>query len=813
MVNKIHILKKKLNIDNHIITKWFENKGWNYYLHQLRTCESIQKGRNITLISPTGSGKTLAGFLPSFFDLSNKKTKTKKLHTIYISPLKSLTEDIEKNLFTPNKELNLGIDIQSRTGDTPSPKKRDQIYNPPSILATTIESFALLLSDRNFKSLFSNLKILIIDEAHSIANTKRGELLSLNITRLDTLNKTFKKILLSATVSNENKVASYFNAEGDIVNSNLIKDLSIKIINVKKRIPWSGHMAEYAIDEIYTKICKEKSIIFVNTRAQSELLFQNLWKINEKNLKIAVHHGSLEKNLRKKVEDQMRDGKLDCVVATSSLEMGLDWKNVSLIIQVGSPKGVTRLIQRIGRSNHYMGGTSKAILVPTNRLEFVECLAAIEAIEDNDLDPICDKVGSLDVLAQHITGVSCSCSIDPNNLYEQILKSHPYKNLKKKDFIKIFNFVVDGGYSLKKYKQFAKLKKNSEGNFEIASDKFITQYKMNVGTIVESEMVEIKLNNKTLGKIEEWFVERLLHGDTFFFGGKILMLENFKNNVVKVKLSKSKKPKIPSYAGGRMPLSTKLSERVLRILNNTKKWQLLPKDVQNWLELQRQKSLIPSTKFLLVESFPKLDFERKEYYYIFYTFEGKNVNDTLGFAISKCLENNRYKPLGFVTTDYALAIWVNKKVNNLTEIFNFKNIKVNIHHWLENSSLFKRNFKKVAIISGLIDKGYPGQKRKLSLNSELIFEVLIKYEKNHILLKATKQESKKELVELDRLNNFQKRIKSKIVFKELKNTSPLSVPLIIEINKEYINKNIIDEYYLEKLENKVLHDAQVNDAY
>ena len=772
----------------------------------MKTIESIKNGKNVTLISPTGSGKTLAGFLPTFFELSNNK-KPQSIHTLYISPLKSLTKDIEKNLIKPNEELNLGINIQSRTGDTSFSKKQEQIHNPPNILATTIESFAILLSNKNYKLIFDNLKILIIDEVHSIANTKRGELLSLNITRLETFNKRFQKILLSATVANEKKISLYFNAVGDIVSSNLNKNLSINIINVKKRIPWSGHMAEYAIDEIYSKIRNEKTIIFVNTRAQSELLFQNLWKINESNLKIAVHHGSLEKTLRKKVENEMRDGLLDCVVATSSLELGLDWTNISLIIQVGSPKGITRLIQRVGRSNHYLNGKSKAILVPTNRLEFVECYAAIEAIKDNDLDTISDKEGSLDVLAQHITGVACSCPINPNILYKQILKSQPYKNLSKKDFIEVFNFVIDGGYSLKKYKQFSKLKKNSDGNYEIMSEKFINQYKMNVGTIVESEMIDIKLNNKTLGKIEEWFVERLIPGDTFFFGGKVLMLDYFKNNFVKVKISVSKKPKIPSYAGGRMPLSTKLSERVLQILNNTNKWKFFPKDVKNWLDLQRKKSLIPSYDFLLVESFPKLDIDRREHYYIFYTFEGKNVNDTLGFAISKCLENDNYKPLGFVTTDYALAIWVDRKVDNLTKTFNFDNIKLNVNNWLEKSSLFKRNFKKVAIISGLIDKGYPGQKRKISFNSELIFEVLIKYEKNHILLKATKQESMKELVELDRLNNFQKRIKSKMKFKELKNISPLSVPLVIEINKEFINKNVIDEYYLEKFEQKILQNA------
>ena len=333
---------------------------------------------------------------------------------------------------------------------------------------------------------------------------------------------------------------------------------------------------------------------------------------------------------------------------------------------------------------------------------------------------------------------------------------------------------------------------------------------MNVGTIIESQMMTVRLKNKILGKIEEWFIQKLQKGDTFLFGGEILSVENLKFDTVNVKRVKSKIPKIPSYAGGKMPLSTKLAGRVVEILNDTTKWHKLPTDVKKWLFFQRKFSIIPAKGSLLIESFPRIKGDLNEYYYVFYTFEGRNVNETLGFVLSKCIEKKGYKPLGFVTTDYALAIWVDRKINFLKKILTETYIKKNLNEWLKNSSLFRRNFRKVAIISGLLDRGFPNsRKQDLSFNSDIIFEVLMKYEKHHILIEATQEESKKELVEIDRLNSYLNKVKKKIVYKELQKTSPLSIPLIIVFNKEFINKKIIDEYYLDKLEKQILDDAGV----
>lgn len=797
--------------NNSIISNWLKKKNWSLYKHQLEVLNKSSNGQNVLLISPTGTGKTLAGFLPSLVDYTLEKIRSQKVHTLYISPLKSLAYDVERNLLKPIKTMGLGLNVQSRTGDTSYKKKKNQLTKPPQILATTIESFALLMSEKDFAKYFEDLKYIIIDEVHSLTNTKRGELLALNIGRLKSFNKDVKLTLLSATVAEPESTFRYFCPDGAVVvKAKVKKILNLKILNISKRLPLSGHMVEHSTKEIYKIISKKKCIIFVNTRAQAELLYQNLWKLNFSNIKIALHHGSLERNLRINVEHKMSCGEIDCIVATSSLDMGLDWSNVEMVIQVGAPKGVTRLIQRIGRSNHTSDGVSQAILVPTNMFEFIECSAALDAIKREDLEISHERVGSIDVLAQHVMGIACSSEFDVNKLYNNIRKVWPYRHLQKEKFLRVIEFLKNGGYSLKKYQQFSKLKEFLPGKYTISSDKFIKQYKLNVGTIIESQMLHVKLNNKKLGSIEDWFVQKLSPGDSFLFGGKVLQFISIDLNIVRVKISSSKNPKIPSYAGGRMPLSTQLSERVKKILNNEYEWRLFPQEIIDWLNLQKEKSVIPPTKGLLIECFPR-KFKNKsiEIYYIFYTFEGKNANQTLGFVISKIFESLGIKALGFVCTDYALAIWVNKKVKSIKQIFEYEKFIKNIYDWLDDSSLFKRNFRRVAIISGLMDRGYPNQTKRLNqvlINSDLIYGVLKKYEKDHILFEATVEESKRDLIDLERIEKYIKNIKNNIIINYLSRPSPLSVPLILEINHEVLNKRIRDDYYLKKLETDLLSE-------
>ena len=402
------------------IDNWLKKNNWAIYNHQIETLKLSENGYDVLLVAPTGGGKTLAGFLPSLNDLINNKPKKNNLHTLYISPLKALTIDVHRNLTSPIEDQGLDIRVETRTGDTSAYKKNRQKVLPPHMLMTTPESLALLLSNKESKDYFKNLKYLVIDEIHTLVNTKRGDLLSLNLSRINSISPDCKRIGLSATVKNKNAVLKFLTSKKKAKTLN-VEETSvpkIDILETNNRVPWSGHMASYAIRDIYQKIKKSSlTIVFVNTRAQAELVFNKLWQENDNNLRIAIHHGSLEKEIRRKVESLMSLGKIDCVVATSSLDLGIDWGDVDLVIQIGSPKGISRFLQRIGRSNHRFDEPSNALLVPSNRFEYLECLSAINSIQNKLLDETKEKKGSLDVLAQHILGVACSEPFHVDELY------------------------------------------------------------------------------------------------------------------------------------------------------------------------------------------------------------------------------------------------------------------------------------------------------------------------------------------------------------------------------------------------------------
>ncbi|MFK7840391.1 MAG: ligase-associated DNA damage response DEXH box helicase [Bdellovibrionales bacterium] len=800
-------------LQSHPLTGWLTDKGWFYHDHQLETFDKTQAGKDVLLFAPTGAGKTLSGFLPSIVDLTAKEYPEHQLHTLYISPLKALAVDVHRNLMQPIKETGMEISVETRTGDTPASKRQRQKTKPPQMLMTTPESLALLLSYEEAPQYFANLRYIIIDELHALMHSKRGDLMSLNLARLGSLAPKAQRIGLSATVSDPKNAKDYLcrARKGVIVKVQHDVKPEIEILLGSERMPWSGHMAHYAIPDVYKRIVKAKmSVVFVNTRAQAELMFQNLWACNDDNLRIAVHHGSLEKELRRKVEDQMSLGKLDCVVATASLDLGLDWANVDLVVQVGAPKGVSRLLQRIGRSNHRLDEPSHAVLVPSNRFEYLECLAAKEAIAQGDLDGTLPQIGGLDVLAQHITGVACSGAFDPELLHKEIITAWPYKDVSYDDFMRVLAFVRNGGYALKTYERYARLVENDDGTLQIANKRFVQQYRMNIGTIVEAHMLKVKLKMRTLGKIEEWFIQGLSPGDTFIFGGQVLCFEGLSDQGVQVSKTKGKQPKIPSYAGGRMPLSTQLSLQVRCMLNRPKQWKNYPEQVREWLQLHDMKSTMPPEDGLLVETFERGSKKNKRHFMVAYTFEGRNAHQTLGFLLSKRMQRFGYKPLGFVATDYAMALWSMNPIDRVDHLFDQDLMTDDLHEWLMETPLLKKNFRDVAVISGLIERRYPGQQktgRQVTFSSDLIYDVLRKYEPDHILLQAAQDDALGGLIDLKRLGDMLARVEGKIIHEQLEAVSPLAVPLILEISKETINKKDVGEFYLQEFEAELLEEA------
>ncbi len=780
-----------------VFAAWFRARGWEPHPHQLEMLRAAEAGQSALLIAPTGGGKTLAGFLPSLVDLA--ATPHDGLHTLYISPLKALAVDIHRNLTQPIEEMGLEIACETRTGDTPQSKRKRQRVRPPGILMTTPESLALLLSYYDAPQVFAGLKCVVIDELHAFAGTKRGDLLALGLARLQSLSPGLRRVGLSATVHDPDWLAAWLSpsaAPRDVrrVIGRDGAEAEVEILTTREYLPWSGHMAVHALAEVYARIkTAGTTLVFVNTRAQAEIVFQELWHLNEDGLPIALHHGSLAVEQRRKVEAAMAAGKLRAVVATSSLDLGIDWAAVDLVVQIGAPKGSARLLQRIGRANHQLDQPSRALLVPANRFEVLECRAALEAVRARSLDGDPPRPGGLDVLSQHILGTACAGPFDAEALYREITSAFPYKLLDRKTFDRTLEFVATGGYALKSYQRYRRLGLDKEGFYRVTNNDHIRRYRMNVGTIVEAPVLKVRLRNgRVLGEVEEYFVNGLLPGDSFIFAGQLLAFEGMRENTVVVSRAPGGDPKVPAYAGGRLPLSTHLAERVRGILENPEAGHDLPPAVSEWLRIQRWRSQLPPADGLLVECFPRADKE----FLVAYCFEGRNAHQTLGMLLTRRMERAGLSPLGFVATDYVIAVWSLKAAQDLDALFDEEMLGDDLEEWMAESSMLRRTFRNVAVIAGLIEARSPGQEksgRQVTFNADLIYDVLRKHEPDHILLQATRADAAGGLTDIGRLAAMLKRVKGRIRTRRLDKISPLAVPVLLEIGKEQVYGSGLDE--------------------
>ena len=763
---------------------WFAARGWQVHPHQKEMLTRAGEPA-LMLIAPTGGGKTLAGFLPTLAELATEPREG--LHTLYISPLKALASDIRRNLLVPISEMGLPIRVEDRTGDTSATRKKRQRVDPPHILLTTPESLALLTSYEDAPRMFAGLSRVIIDEIHALAESKRGDQLMLGLSRLEAMAPGLRRVGLSATVEDPPALAALMARGGapcPVLQADPGPDPDIAMLRTEAPPPWSGGGGRYAIEEILAEVKRHRTtLIFHNTRAQAEIFFHHLWLANTDDLPIGIHHGSLSREQRDAVEKAMTEGQLRAVVCTGSLDLGIDWGDVDLVIQVGAPKNVKRLIQRIGRANHRYNAPSKALLVPANRFELVECVAALEAAKAHDLDGDPRGAGPLDVLCQHILIRACAGPFDEGELFQEVRSVGAYAGLSRAAFDDCLEFCATGGYALRAYDRWQRLIKRPDGLWQLRDPRAAQRIRMNIGTIQDTDTLKVRLRGagKPLGEVEESFAATLSTGDTFLIGGQIVRYEGLKEMTVEVSRSAAKKPRVAVFQGTKFSTSTQLSSRILRMFGQ-ETWPALPDHTAAWLALQREVSHLPSHDRVLVESFPHDGLAHT----CFYGFAGRNAQQTLGLLLTRRMETAGLNPLGFVATDYATLIWGLNEVQEPAPLLHDKGLREGLDDWLKGNAVMKRTFRGAATIAGLIERNLPQTRksgRQATFSSEILYDTLRKYDPDHLLMRITEAEAMRGLVDFGRIEEFLARTERRIDHVRLERVSPLAAPMLLEVGK------------------------------
>ena len=765
---------------------WFASKGWSIHPHQQDMLDRANHPA-LLLIAPTGGGKTLAGFLPTLNELAAGNHTG--LHTLYISPLKALAADIKRNLRTPVQEMSLPIRIEDRTGDTSQTARKRQRADPPHILLTTPESLALLTSYEDAPRMFAGLKRVVVDEIHALAESKRGDQLFLALARLQALCPDLKRVGLSATVEDPAAIAHLLARHPDpcfMIQADPGPAPDIQMLVTDEAPPWSGGGAKYAIPAVLEQVRKHKTtLIFHNTRAQAEIFFHNIWLANDDELPIGIHHGSLDRGQREKVEQAMVNGQLKAIVCTGSLDLGIDWGDVDLVVQIGGPKNVKRLVQRIGRANHRYNAPSKALLVPANRFEVVECVAALEAVKIGALDGEPRGPGPRDVLCQHILITATAGPFDASALYAEVISAGAYSTLTRPEFDECLDFCATGGYALRAYDQWKRLQQRPDGCWQLRDPRAAQRIRMNIGTIQSTDTLKVRMKNtrggKPLGEIEEAFAATLTQGDTFLIGGQIVRYDSLREMTVQVTRAATKKPKIATFMGTKFSTSTQLSHRIIDMFQQDT-WPDLPGHTSDWLTLQRKVSRLPKLGRLLIESFP----HDGRAHTAVYGFAGRNAMQTLGLLLTKRMEETGLNPLGFLATDYATLIWGLDPIRDVAPLFEIDALRTGLDSWLTGNAVMKRTFRASATIAGLIERNTPSARksgRQATFSSDILYDTLAKYDPDHLMLDITRQEAMRGLVDFGRVEEMTARIHGRIDLIELPRVSPLAAPLLLEMGR------------------------------
>ena len=788
------------------VEKWFKSNGWRPQDFQIDCWEHYNKGENLMLHAPTGTGKTYAiwgGILNEYFELKEIK---QGINIIWITPLRALAVEIQKSTQQLSSDLKTGIKVDLRTGDTPQSRRIKQNQNFPFGLITTPESLHVLLSSKKHKDFFKNLRAVVVDEWHELLGTKRGVQTELAISYLRFLIPKLKTIGISATLGNKELAGEILMGLGNnfkTITSKIKKRINVKSIIPKsmERFPWRGHLGTHLIDEVIKIIRKGKTtLIFTNTRSQCEMWYHKIiHSYPELAGVIAMHHGSIDKKIRLWVENGLREKKLKVVVCTSSLDLGVDFSPVETCIQVGSPKGVGRFIQRAGRSGHQPNNPSTIYFLPTHAIELIESVALQEGIKKQMIEDRLPHINSYDVLLQFLTTLAVGGGFFPDQIFPIIKKTFSFHAINSNKWKWILNFLTKGSQSLEYYDEFKKVHISEDGMMTVLDKGVALRHRLSMGTIVSDSVLKIKYQTgKYLGTIEEWFISKLSRGDVFTFAGRNLELLTLNGMEVIVRKSKVKKAKIPAWIGGRFSFSSNLSDLLKNTFHNKKNYSTREfKALKSIFKQQNRESKIPNSDELLIERFKT----REGFHTLFYLFEGYAVNEAISSLLAYRI--SLLKPITFTISvnDYGFELLSDQEFdrniflenNLLTKEYLLDDLSKSVNI----SEMSRRKFREIAVISGLVFQGYPRRPVKtkhLQSGSQLFYDVFKEHEPENLLYLQAINETFDHGIESPRIQRtFEKIENLKIVWKDCKYPTPLSFPLITDRIRSKLSSESVED--------------------
>ena len=783
---------------------WFDTQGWKPFPFQKKAWNAYLQGKSGLLNAPTGCGKTYALWTPIVLEsirqsqLKSKKPK-KGLRALWITPLRSLSAEIELTTSKLAREMDTPLRVEVRNGDTPTSVRNRQKKSMPDLLITTPESLHLLLASKGYPKMFKNLEAVIVDEWHELLGSKRGVQVELALSRLKTITQKLRIWGISATIGNLQQAQEVLLGpeSEELKNSVLIQAKSRKKIRVRsvipakiERFPWRGHLGMHLLDQLVPILRESNStLIFTNTRSQCELWFRELLeRYPEFAGVLAMHHGSIEKKTRLWVENAIREGKLKAVVCTSSLDLGVDFAPVDTIVQIGSPKGVARFIQRAGRSGHQPGGVSNIWFLPTHALELVEASALQHAVKNTSVEDRVPYMLSYDTLVQYLTTLAISEGFYSDALYEEVRQTHCFQSLTPKDWHWLLNFLTNGSQSLEAYDEYRKLEIEEDGRFVVTSRQIAMRHRMQIGTIVSDEVLRVRyMRGGNLGTIEEWFVSKLKKGDVFTFAGRNLELFRIEQMDVLVKKSKKKNAKVVSWMGGRMSFSAYMSHLLREELYQ---YQTRPQQTEELtalyplFEQQQRESIVPQNHQFLIETFQT----REGYHAVFYPFEGRFVHEAMASLLAWRI--SLLKPITFTIAlnDYGFELLSNQEVDIPlildNDLFTPEQLAEDLPQCINATEMARRKFRDIAVISGLVFTGMPGRKQKvrhLQSGTQLLFNVFRDYEPDNLLFRQAFAETFEHQLEEGRLFEALERIAGQEkVWRQCSKPTPLSFPIITD---------------------------------